>query len=161
MKSLFKFRITLPLVAMLGAVLATANGSLAQSFDGTWFAIDGGGGLSVGGSYSLAGSVSPSDAGTITGGSYALTGSYWSAPGELSVGDPPRLEMIRTTGGLVLRWPFPSEGWSLEQTSELGQSSGGTVWSNTTLPLPERDGSLWKVTIPATAGHSFFRLHFP
>ena len=161
MKTLSKFRTSLRLAAMLGAVLTTANGAPAQSFDGTWFAIDGGGGLIAGGSYSLEGSIGSSDAGAITGGSYSLTGSYWSVPAELSAGDPPRLEMVRSAAGLVLSWPFPSEGWSLEQTGELGPSAGGTVWSNTALPSPERDGSYWKVTIPAPGSRSFFRLRFP
>jgi hypothetical protein len=162
MKSLSKFPSTLRRVAMLGAVLATVNAPPAQSFDGTWFDFPGGGGLGVGGSYSLEGSISALDVGTLTGGSYSLTGSYWSAPAELSAGDsPPRLDVERSAAGLVLSWSFPSEGWTLEQAGELTRAPGEAAWSDAALPSAVRDGSRWTVTIPAPAGRAFFRLRFP
>jgi hypothetical protein len=161
MKSLLTYRTSLRLAAVLGAVLATVNSTPAQSFDGTWFEIAGGGGLVAGGSYSLEGSIGLPDAGTISGDAYSLTAGYWSAPGEPSAGDPPRLEIVRNAAGVVLSWPFPSEGWSLEYAGELGPLPGETVWSNAALPAAVRDGSLWTVTIPAPAGRSFFRLRFP
>lgn len=57
-------------------LLASAP-ALAQ-FAIPWSTIDGGGGTSTGGSFSLSGTIGQPDAGTMSGGSFAITGGYWS-----------------------------------------------------------------------------------
>jgi len=61
----------------------------AQVFEIPWHTIDGGGGTSTGGSFSLSGTIGQHDAGVpMTGGSFSLTGGFW--PGmddEPCVGD--------------------------------------------------------------------------
>ncbi len=43
-----------------------------------WYTIDGGGAtFSIGGSYSLGGSIGQPDAGSLSGGSYQLNGGFW------------------------------------------------------------------------------------
>jgi hypothetical protein len=42
-----------------------------------WWTVDGGGNTSSGGNYSLSGTVSQPDAGTISCGSYRLEGGFW------------------------------------------------------------------------------------
>lgn len=49
----------------------------ANSFDLTWNTIDGGGGTSEAGAYSLSGTVGQPDAGTMGGGSYTLSAGFW------------------------------------------------------------------------------------
>ncbi len=48
--------------------------------DLSWFTIDGGGGSSSGGTFSLMGTIGQPDAGaTMTGGSFSLNGGFWGA----------------------------------------------------------------------------------
>src|SRR5215470_771485 len=52
----------------------------AQSYAIDWFTVDGGGGTSSGGVYSLSGTLGQPDANTppMTGGNFSLTGGFWS-----------------------------------------------------------------------------------
>jgi len=58
------------------AVLFLATASFA-TFDITWFTIDGGGGESSGGVYTLKSTIGQPDAGIHTGGNYELQGGFW------------------------------------------------------------------------------------
>lgn len=51
----------------------------ATAFDVPCWTVDGGGGGSSGGIYTVSGTTGQPDAGTMTGGSYGLTGGFWSA----------------------------------------------------------------------------------
>lgn len=63
----------------LASLLGTAATS-AQPFAIDWYTIDGGGGTSTGGSFTLSGTIGQPDAGpTMTGGNFALTGGFWVA----------------------------------------------------------------------------------
>ncbi len=84
-------------VAVLTLSAATAN-----SFEISWYTVDGGGALqSTGGTYALSGSIGQPDAGRVTGGSYALTGGFWAVGGAGAVqacttmvsADPPNCEI--------------------------------------------------------------------
>ncbi len=66
-------------VAMLGLLTIPA---WAGGFDIDWFTIDGGGGTSTGGAFTLSGTIGQPDAGvTMTGGSFSLTGGFWVVTG--------------------------------------------------------------------------------
>ena len=68
------------------ASLSLAFPALGQ-YSITWYTIDGGGGTSSGGSYTLSGTIGQPDAGpSLTGGSFSLTGGYWAGAGETSSG---------------------------------------------------------------------------
>lgn len=43
-----------------------------------WWSVDGGGGTSVGGSFSLSGTAGQADAGQVSGGSFTLTSGFWN-----------------------------------------------------------------------------------
>lgn len=63
-------------IAILSA-LVTLSAYAQYSID--WYTIDGGGGTSTGGLYSISGTIGQPDAGeTMTGGTYSLTGGFWS-----------------------------------------------------------------------------------
>lgn len=62
-------------VLLVGASLAVAAVDSGYSLD--WFTVDGGGGTSSGGSYSVSGTVGQPDAGALSGGSYTLQGGFW------------------------------------------------------------------------------------
>jgi len=72
---------------VLIAFTALATASLtatagAQTFDLSWYTIDGGGDLwTSGGDFELSGTIGQPDAGPVlTGGGFALTGGFWAAP---------------------------------------------------------------------------------
>lgn len=72
---------TLLLVCLfLSATLALAR---MEAFTLSWSTVDGGGGKSSGGSYSLNGTIGQPDAGSMSGGTFDLAGGFWgggSAP---------------------------------------------------------------------------------
>jgi len=49
----------------------------AQSYELNWWTVDGGGGTSTGGSYTLSGTIGQPDAGVLGGGTYTLIGGFW------------------------------------------------------------------------------------
>ncbi len=64
----------------VGAVAA-----FAQSYDLSWYTIEGGGAMrSTGGSFELSGTIGQPDAGAMTGGAFELTGGFWF---EIPLGD--------------------------------------------------------------------------
>lgn len=65
---------------VLGLMGAVAYAQVAGSFDLSWNTVDGGGGTSsIGGPYSLGGTIGQPDAGTLSGGSFTLDGGFWAA----------------------------------------------------------------------------------
>lgn len=64
----------LALLALLLFIwLAFAQGG----YDLSWWTVDGGGGESTGGSYTLGGIIGQPDAGALSGGDYTLSGGLW------------------------------------------------------------------------------------
>ncbi len=73
--------------SLIGGVLGSAFAGVAmgQSFTIPWHTIDGGGGPSSGGAFTLSGTIGQHDAGgPMTGGGFSPSGGFWA--GE--VGDP-------------------------------------------------------------------------
>lgn len=70
----------------LGMGIAVAAGR-AQTLDAPWFAIDGGGGFSAGGAFSVVGTIGQPDVGVMTGGEFEVSGGFWSAPTGAAPGD--------------------------------------------------------------------------
>ncbi len=60
------------------ASISPASAQTGGGYDLTWNTIDGGGAMfSVGGAYSLGGTIGQADAGTMSGGAYTLNGGFW------------------------------------------------------------------------------------
>jgi len=60
---------------------AAASACFAQALDIKWSTIDGGGGTSVGGPFTLSGTIGQPDAGpTMQSGTFTLTGGFWASP---------------------------------------------------------------------------------
>lgn len=60
----------------LGGVIAPAMASI-QVMELGWFTVDGGGGHSINGDYSVTGTIGQPDAGSMSGGRYTLVGGFW------------------------------------------------------------------------------------
>ena len=118
-----------------------------------WFTIDGGGGISSGGSYTLSGTIGQPDANpvTLTGGSYTLEGGFWPRLVVTSTTGAPTL-FIRVSGATVtVSWAPAISGFALEQSNSLLPGSWGATPGAATNP----------VTISLTSAPTFYRLRRP
>jgi len=131
--------------------LMGAAASHAQTYSIDWFTIDGGGGTSSGGNFSVTGTIGQPDAGTLTGGSYSLRGGFWGALVPIQVEDAPLLSITATTGNALISWSPSTPGWILQYTDDL--STGN--WMNAA------SGGSNQVTVPYSPARRFFRLHKP
>jgi hypothetical protein len=137
-------------------VLATSPAALqAQSYSIDWFKIAGGGGTSTGGTYQVSGTLGQPDAGSaMSGGNYSLTGGFWSLIAAVQTPGAPKLSITLTpTNVVILSWPYPSTGFSLEENPTLGMNN----WTGTT-NVPVQAGAQWQVPISPAAGRRFYRL---
>lgn len=138
------------LVLYFGLLAATA--AFAQQYSIGWYKIAGGGGTSANGQYAVTGTIGQHDAGTaMTGGNYSLTGGFWSLIAVQTPGAP--LLTITPSGSqVIVSWPVPSTGYTLQTNSILNPASwgnySGTVNNNSTTISPPR-------------GTVFFRLIHP
>jgi hypothetical protein len=65
-------------VIMLVALLLIAARMMDPAiYQIDWWTVNGGGGVSSGGSYSLSATIGQADAGTLSGGEFLLAGGFW------------------------------------------------------------------------------------
>ncbi|HUN80490.1 MAG TPA: hypothetical protein VMV81_03170 [Phycisphaerae bacterium] len=77
-----RFTRTASKLFFLTALATMTTAAFAQSYDLSWSSIDGGGGTSTGGAFSLTGTIGQPDAQAppvMTSGTLELTGGYWPA----------------------------------------------------------------------------------
>ncbi len=124
-----------------------------------WSTIDGGGGTSTGGVYSVSGTIGQPDAGpAMTGGNYSLTGGFWSLLSVVQTPGAPLLSITRTaTNTVAVTWPSPSTGWTLQQNTN---SISSVNWSNVTSTIQDNGTTKSLIANPPT-GNRFYRLHNP
>jgi hypothetical protein len=147
MKSQMKTKILLVL-AILGFALA-----MRAQYSINWWTIDGGGGTSTGGVYTVTGTIGQPDAGALTGGNFSLVGGFWSHVAAVPTPGAPLLTIFRTTTNtVVVSWPSPSTGFALQQTLSLSP----TNW--TAAPAPADNGTVKYITINPPVGSTYFRL---
>src|SRR5690242_302022 len=83
-----------------------------------WFTIDGGGGTSTGGVFSVSGTIGQADAGAMSGGNFSVTGGFWGLLAAVQTPGAPRLSIQRTTTNtVVVSWPSSSSGFTLQQNT--------------------------------------------
>jgi len=133
-----------------------------------WSTIDGGGGTSAGGAYTVSGTIGQPDAAWpidqngfpvhSTGGNYTLVGGFW---GIIQDGWP-LLKIKKRAGQLVLSWPVDQNGFVVQSATQL--APGGAGWSNFA-GEPTRVGDQFELIIgPVLTPPNpirFFRLHRP
>jgi hypothetical protein len=73
-----KWLLTLFILVITGALLGVISVSALAGYTLDWWTVDGGGMTSsIGGSYSLGGTIGQPDAGTSNGGTYIQDGGFW------------------------------------------------------------------------------------
>jgi hypothetical protein len=152
----------------LGASLALGSSCLAlsfaaltanaQSYSIDWFTIDGGGGTSTGGVYSVSGTIGQPDAGHMSGGNFTLDGGFWGIIAAVQTPGAPLLAIRRTsTNTVAVSWPSPSTGFTLQQNAN---GLAPANWSNV-LATPIDDGTTRTLIVNPPTGNRFYRLVHP
>jgi hypothetical protein len=143
------------ILSTLLAVAAVA--ATAQNYSIDWFTIDGGGGTSTGGVYSVSGTIGQPDAGQMSGGGLTIDRGFWGLfPADQTLGAPRLRIFLTATSTVVVAWPAPSTGFSLQQNSALGTTNWGSVTNTPTLV-----GSEQQVIISPSTGKRYYRLKSP
>lgn len=129
----------------------------AQNYSIDWHTIDGGGGMSTGGVYSVSGTIGQPDAGVMSGGNYSIAGGFWGILGTIQIPNGPLLTIHRTqTNTVIVSWPSPSTGFSLQQANDLTTPSWNTPSENVS------DNATNKfIIVNPPAGSRFYRLVKP
>jgi len=123
-----------------------------------WSTIDGGGGTSTGGVFSVSGTVGQPDAGRMSGGNFGVEGGFWGFISAVQTPGAPTLNIARTTTNTVaVFWPSPSTGYVLQQNTNTVVSVN---WSNV-VTLPTDDGTTKTVIVNPPTGNRFYRLYKP
>jgi hypothetical protein len=137
------------ILVLLTAVLLLVASARAQDYAIDWHTIDGGGGTSSGGTYTLSGTIGQPDAGTMTGGDYTLQGGFWPGLVVTATGEVPTL-FIKTSGtGVSISWSPATPGFTLEETDNLSVPSWGAAPGGN------------PANLPASGATRFFRLKRP
>ena len=146
---------------LLGLVLSLAPVTLpAQTYSLDWFTMDGGGGTSTGGVYSVSGMIGQPDAGVMSGGSYSLVGGFWGVVAAIQTPGAPLLSVERLGGSVRVFWPLPATGFVLDQTASLASPPAAISWSQVPIPYSTNATHI-STTVPSPTGHKYYRLRKP
>ena len=146
---------------MLGAVVAAMTWSAQAQYSIDWWSIDGGGGLSTGGVFSVTGTIGQPDAGVMSGGNFTLQGGFWGVVAAIQTPGAPVLSITQVNGVVTVSWATPADGWLLDRTLTL---SGPSIpWNQVGQGYYQTNSTKISVNItnvPPTA-NVFFRLRKP
>jgi len=150
--------LTMPLV--FAGMACLIDSAQAQTYSINWFSIDGGGGTSAGGPFTLRGTIGQPDAGRASGGPYTLVGGFWSVIAAIQTPGSPYLSVSQETvsGQVTISWPLPAEGFVLQETSSL--NSNPAMWSDLNPPYQTNATDIF-ITLPQPTGNRFYRLAKP
>jgi hypothetical protein len=148
------WRIKLAVICILTSALCLP--ALGQySID--WFTVDGGGGTSTGGVYSVSGTIGQPDAGgPMTNGQYSITGGFWSLIAVVQMPGLPNLSITQSGNSVIVSWPNTGS-YTLQQNTNLATPGG---WSTSGYSISTSNGTN-SITIASPTGNLFFRLSHP
>jgi len=137
----------------LGTTALLLGTAAAQTYTIDWYTIDGGGGTSTGGVYSVIGTIGQPDAGgPMTNSQYSVTGGFWALPTVIQVIGAPTLTIAPATpGNATISWTPNTPGFVLQETLSLSP----TNWVNSA------SGATNPIVVPATLPTKFYRLFKP
>jgi len=127
--------------------------AFSQNYAINWHTIDGGGGTSTGGVYSLSGTIGQPDAGgPMTNGQYSVTGGFWVLPTVIQTEGAPTLTIVAAGAGQAqISWTPDTPGFVLQETLSLAPTNWVNAPSGATNPI----------VVPATGPTKFYRLFKP
>ena len=145
------------LVLALSLASFAVSSASAQTYSIDWFTIDGGGGTSTGGVYTVSGTIGQPDAGHMSGGNFTIDGGFWGIIAAVqSPGSPLLRVLLTSTNTVVVAWLAPSTGFSLQQNSDL-KTAAWTGVTNTVNVV----GSENQIIVAPPVGNRFYRLKNP
>jgi hypothetical protein len=144
--------------ALMGLLVMTCCWPVRGQYTIDWFTLDGGGGTSSGGIYSVTGTVGQPDAGLMNGGNFSLTGGFWGAVLAVAPVLPELTIALTAPHAVMVSWPVYAVGWKLECTAAL--LSGTSTWV-VIMPPYMANATHFTVTELLTAGNKFYRLRKP
>ena len=148
------------IVLFAGALLLLAASAVhAQTnFTIDWYSVDGGGGSSTGGTFTVTGTIGQPDAGKISGGGFGIDSGFWAIIAAVQTPGAPLLTIARTiTNTVAISWPSPSTGYVLQQNTN---SIASINWSNV-VATPTDDGTSKTIIASPPTGRRFYRLFKP
>jgi hypothetical protein len=116
-----------------------------------WSTIDGGGGTSTGGVYQVSGTIGQPDAGKMSGGNYTIDGGFWGLIAAVQTPGAPLLTITRSDNSVIVSWPSPSTGFSLQQNGNVANTNGWSVYGGTI----SNNGTIKSVTLNPPTGNWF------
>ena len=81
-------------LAVMLLIVGVALAAVEAGYDLSWWTVDGGGGSSSGGNYSLSGTIGQPDAASSAGGGYTLAGGFWNGGAVAGVEEIVYLPMV-------------------------------------------------------------------
>jgi len=122
-----------------------------------WSTIDGGGGTSTGGLYSVGGTIGQPDAGTMSGGNFTLQGGFWGLIAAVQTPGAPYLSVTLTpTNTVVVWWAVSPTSWQLQATTNLVTTA--SVWTGRGYVT---NGANCVYIESPPSGNRFYRLYRP
>jgi hypothetical protein len=122
----------------------------------TCWTSDAGGGQSVGGMYTVTGTIGQPDGNVHSGAAYTLLGGFWNSVVVVQTEGVPLLRIVPNNPQVLLAWPNPSTGFRLQVSPSLS----APVWSDVS-DVPALIGVEKQVALPMEAEPRFFRLRKP
>jgi hypothetical protein len=121
-----------------------------------WSTIDGGGGTSTGGVYSVSGTIGQPDAGRMSGGNFTLDGGFWGLFAAIQTPGAPWLTITVNSqlSTLTVSWPLSETSWQLQATTNL--LTAGSIWTECSY---QTNGATCCRTESPPIGSRFYRLH--
>lgn len=129
----------------------------AQGYSVDWGSIDGGGGTSTGGIYSVTGTVGQPDGGTMSGDNFTLEGGFWGIISAVQLPGAPHIDInLSATSAVVISWAAGSTVWQLQQNTNLNTTNWVKVET-----APQQVGAVMQVNVSPPTGARFYRLRSP
>lgn len=109
----------------------------AEQYSIDWHTIDGGGGTSTGGVYSVSGTIGQPDArGLMTNGQFSVIGGFWVLPQVIQTVDAPTLTIApAASGNALISWTPNTPGFLLQETWSLSPANWTNSVSGPTNPV--------------------------
>ena len=132
-----------------------------QTYSIDWQTIDGGGGSSTGGVYSVSGTIGQPDAGRMSGGPFTLDGGFWGIVAAIQSEGAPTLSIELTNGWVKVSWPAPAPNWVLTETNRL-PSAASPLWPQVSAAQYQTNaGRIFILTAPQPLQNRYYQLHKP
>lgn len=143
--------------AALAALLFAAATAHAQTYTLDFFSIEGGGGTSTSGAYTVSSTVGQSDAAVRDGLPFSVSTGFWSVSAAVN---SPFLIVTHAGGSVTVQWIKPATDFLLEESATLAPTPG-TAWMQVPVENYQTNATHVFLTIPAAAASRFYHLRKP